>query len=376
MSKIGIMGGTFNPIHKGHINIAQAAKSEYHLDKVIFLTSGNPPHKQGEAILDAKIRHIMVKRAILGIEGFEASDYEVNRTEYSYSVNTLRHFKEIMPDDELFFIIGGDSLRDFHKWYKPEEILKLCTLLVYGRSGGEFKSDFAKPIHGERFDISSTDIREKLENDEDVSGFVPDNALEFINKYNLYRKKLGQKEELKRLLSPDRYAHSIGVMETAVELAKIYGADIDKARIAGLLHDCAKNLDDIYECSHDLGVELDEFELKSPPLVHAKLGAEIAKIRFGITDAEILDAIRWHTIGKENMTLLEKIVFVADLTEPGRTYPDAKPLRELANKNLDEALYKCVKATIEINQKRGNPVHPNAFAILDELKRKNIVKID
>ena len=83
MSKIGIMGGTFNPIHNGHIKIAQAAKSEYHLDRVIFLTSGNPPHKQGEAILDAKIRHIMVKRAISEIEGFEPCDYEVNREEYS-----------------------------------------------------------------------------------------------------------------------------------------------------------------------------------------------------------------------------------------------------------------------------------------------------
>ena len=142
MSKIGIMGGTFNPIHNGHIKIAQAAKSEYHLDKVIFLTSGNPPHKRDEAILDAKIRHIMVKRAISGIDGFEPCDYEVNRTEYSYSVNTLRHFKETMPDDELFFIIGGDSLRDFHKWYQPDEILKLCTLLVYDRKDGKFESDF------------------------------------------------------------------------------------------------------------------------------------------------------------------------------------------------------------------------------------------
>ena len=85
MSKIGIMGGTFDPIHNGHLKIALSAKSEYHLDKVIFLTSGNPPHKKGKQILDAKIRHIMVKRAISGIDGFEASDYEVNRSEYSYT---------------------------------------------------------------------------------------------------------------------------------------------------------------------------------------------------------------------------------------------------------------------------------------------------
>lgn len=364
MSKIGIMGGTFDPIHNGHLKIAAAAKSEYHLDKVIFLTSGNPPHKRDKQVLDAKIRHIMVKRAILGIDGFESSDYEVNRTEYSYSVNTLRHFKELMPEDEIFFIIGGDSLRDFHKWYMPEEILKLCTLLVYDRTDGVCKSDFAKPIIGEKVEISSTMIRKAVENNEDISGLVPDSVSEFIKMNNIYRKKLSQKEQLKTLLNPERYTHSIGVMNTAVELAKIHGADVYKAEIAGLLHDNAKNLDNIYRRAKDLEVELDEFEMKSPPLVHAKLGAETAKIEFYITDEEILDAIRWHTIGREGMSLLEKIIFVADLTEPGRTFPDAQPLRELSRKNLDLAVIECIKSTIAVNKKRGNPIHPNAYSVL------------
>lgn len=366
MSKIGIMGGTFNPIHSGHLKIAAAAKSEYHLDRVIFLTSGNPPHKRDKNILDAKIRHIMVKRAISGIDGFVPCDYEVNRTEYSYSVNTLRHFKEIMPNDELFFIIGGDSLRDFHKWYMPEEILKLCTLLVYDRAGGEISSDFALAIHGERIDISSTQIRTAIENNGDISGLVPRSVLEFINRNNIYRKKLGFCEQLKTLLTPERYAHSLGVMETAAELAKIHGADVEKAKIAGLLHDNAKNLDNIFDRCRDLEVELDQFEQSCPPLVHAKLGAETAKIEFYVTDTEILEAIRWHTIGKPGMSLLEKIIFVADLTEPGRTFPDAFLLRELSRKNLDKAVAECIKSTIEVNKKRGNPIHPNSFLILKE----------
>ncbi len=370
MSKIGIMGGTFDPIHLGHLKIASCAKSEYHLDKVIFLTSGNPPHKRDKQILDAKIRHIMVKRAICGIDGFLASDYEVNLEEYSYSANTLKHFHKVMPDDEFFFIVGGDSLRDFHKWYKPDEILKLCTLLVYDRNGGAYTSDFSKPISGTKIDISSTEIRKKLEKGEDVSTLIPASVLEFIKRNNIYKKKLGMEEQLKSLLTPERYAHSLGVMETAVELAKIYNADIEKARIAGLLHDNAKNLDNIYERAKDLEVDLDEFEMNSPPLVHAKLGAETAKIEFGITDPEILDAIRWHTIGKPNMTLLEKIIFVADLTEPGRDFPDAEPLRKLSHENLDWAVAECIKSTIEVNKKRGNCIHPNAFAILEEMNEK------
>ena len=90
MQKIGILGGTFNPIHNGHLKMAKAAKEEYHLDQVMFLTSGNPPHKRGQKILDAEIRHIMVKRAISGIPGFFACDYEVKRDDWSYTVNTLK----------------------------------------------------------------------------------------------------------------------------------------------------------------------------------------------------------------------------------------------------------------------------------------------
>ncbi len=370
MSKIGIMGGTFDPIHNGHLKMAQAAYSEYHLDKVIFLTSGNPPHKKDRKILDASIRHIMVKRAISGIKHFEPCDWEVKRKEYSYTLTTLQHFKTVYPDDEIFFIIGGDSLRDFHKWYKPEEILKLCTLLVYDRQGGKICSAFAEIIHGEKIDISSTQIREMVANNEDISGLVPKSVNDFIKRNRLYRKELDFEEKLKKMLKPERFIHSLGVRDTAVKMAEIFGADIEKARISGLLHDNAKNMDKLYERCCDLEVELDELEKENIGLVHAKLGAETAKCEFGITDSEILNAIRWHTLGKPDMSLLEKIVFVADLVEPGRCFPDLEKLRKLAFSDIDKALLECVKATIKVNMKRGTPVHPNAYAIVEELEKK------
>lgn len=367
MSKIGIMGGTFNPIHNGHIKIAQAARSEYHLDKVIFLTSGNPPHKRDCKILDASIRHIMVKRAISGIDGFESCDWEVKRTEYSYTFTTLQHFNTLYPNDEIYFIIGGDSLRDFNKWYKPEEILKLCTLLVYDRIGGELKSDFAKIIHGEKIDISSTQIRQMVACGEDISEFVPKSVNDFILRNNLYQKEQDFEEKLKKMLKPDRFIHSLGVRDTAEKMAEIFGADKEKARIAGLLHDNAKNMDRLYERCLDLEVELDDIEKENIGLVHAKLGAETAKCEFGITDSEIISAIRWHTLGRPDMTLLEKIVFVADLTEPGRSFPDLARLRKLAFSDIDKAVLECVKSTIQVNKMRNSPVHPNAYAIINEL---------
>lgn len=366
MCKIGILGGTFNPIHNGHIEIAQLAMKQFGLAKVIFLTSGNPPHKQNQEILDAKIRHIMVKRAVSCIDGFSACDWEVNRPEFSYTQDALLHFKEIYPDDSLYFIIGGDSLRDFDKWHNPQEILKLCTLLVYDRDGGTIKTEIAQQITGERITISSSGIREDIKNGINAEDKLPLEVWEFIKRNNVYKYVPDFEEKLKTMLTPERFTHSLGVRDTAIRLAKLYKADEKKAEIAGLLHDNAKNMDNIYERCRDLEVELDEFEKRNPALVHAKLGAETAKCEFGISDGEIISAIRWHTIGRADMTLLEKIIFVADLTEPGRKFPDILKIRELSEKDIDKALLECVKATVRVNKERGCEVHPNAYKIISK----------
>ena len=368
--KIGILGGTFDPIHNGHIKMAQAALSEYHLDKVIFLTSGNPPHKRGRKITDAKIRHIMMKRAIADNPCFEPCDWEVNRSEYSYTLTTLQHFKKICPDDEIYFIIGGDSLRDFHSWHKPEEILKLCTILVYDRTGGVIESDFAKQIHGGRIDISATEIREKVSRGEDVSGLVPACVNGFIMRNDLYKNVPDFEAKLKTMLKPERFVHSLGVRDTAVKMAEIFGADTEKARIAGLLHDNAKNMPDMLERCADLEVELDDFERRNPALIHAKLGAETAKCEFGICDDEIVSAIRWHTLGRVGMTLLEKIIFVADLAEPNRNFADLEYVRSLAFSDINRAAAECMRRVIEVNISRGCPVHPSSESVLRWLKEQ------
>ena len=372
MSKIGIFGGTFNPIHSGHIEIARRAKEQFGLCKVIFLTSGNPPHKTNTQILDAKIRHIMVKRAIDGIDGFCPCDWEIKRSELSYTRDALLHFKEIFPKDELYFIIGGDSLRDFDKWYKPQEILKLCTILVYDRKEGMSGSDFAKRIEGDRIDISSSEIRESIENGISVADKLPKTVYEFIERNEIYRCVPEFEAKLKTMLTPERFLHSLGVRDMAKELANIFGADEKKAEIAGLLHDNAKNMSDLYGRCADLEVELDEFERENPKLIHAPLGSETAKCIFGITDSDIINAIRWHTVGRPDMSLLEKIVFVSDLTERGRKFPDIEKIRKIAKQNIDMAVYECVKATVEVNRGRGFAIHPNAIKIISEFEKKFI----
>ena len=116
MSKIGIMGGTFNPIHNGHLAIAEKAVQQFGLDMVFFVTSGNPPHKKEKKILDAQIRHKMVCMAIKNYSKFEPCDFEVNREDYSYTADTLQYLKKNQRKSELYLIIGADSLHNFPTW--------------------------------------------------------------------------------------------------------------------------------------------------------------------------------------------------------------------------------------------------------------------
>jgi predicted HD superfamily hydrolase involved in NAD metabolism len=163
-------------------------------------------------------------------------------------------------------------------------------------------------------------------------------------------------------LSEYRFYHSKCVMERAVEYAKIYGVDTNKAQIAGICHDIAKEIpkeDRIITCEK-YGVELDEVEKKQKSLIHAKLGAKIAEVEFGV-DSEIANAIKYHTTGRANMSLLEKIIFIADATGVDREYADATELYELAKKDLDKAMLHYQKVIIPDLLSKDKLVHPNAI---------------
>lgn len=375
MRRIGVFGGTFNPVHNAHITIAERALSELSLDFVIMMTGGNPPHKKGRPILDAKLRHIMLKKAIKGHKNLIACDYEVKRHEYSYTVNTLRFLKRIYPDDELYFIMGGDSIDYFDEWYQPEEIAKMAKLVVYSR-GKEHKTDIMRKkfnadiieLGGENIDISSTEIRNYSDT---LSESLPESVAVFIEKYKLYQ-DLSEKDVLKNLLDESRLRHSIGVSKLAGELAERYGVDKENAIRCGLLHDVAKCIpyqEAIVMCD-ELEAELDPLERYMPPLVHAKLGAEIVKCYFGITEGEITSAIRAHTIGSMDMSLFDKIIFVADMCEEGRTLPSVDDIREIAFQDIDRAVVMCIDLSISYNNKTGKTVHPMAYAVKAELLAK------
>ena len=175
-----------------------------------------------------------------------------------------------------------------------------------------------------------------------------------------YDLKLLQKQ-MKEELTDDRYEHTLGVMYTAEALAMRYGVDMTKAAVAGLLHDCAKcipNSQKMKLCKKH-GLEISEMEEKNPSLLHAKLGAVLAKKDYDVKDEEILSAIKWHTTGKPDMSMLEIIVYMADYIEPNRDKaPNLKEIRRLCFENIEEALYEVLKSTLEYLEDRPEAIDP------------------
>ena len=190
MERIGVLGGTFNPIHIGHLAIAQMALERMHLTKVIFVPSYIPPHKNSGVVASAKHRYQMVKLAIAGNTAFEVSDFEIKKKGKSYTVDTMNYFHAFYPPEtKLFFIIGGDALGDLRSWRYIDDILKIAEFIVVNRPGYVKKSNDVKhhSVIMPGIDISSSYVRLRLLQERTIRYFVPDQVLEYINQNQLYR---------------------------------------------------------------------------------------------------------------------------------------------------------------------------------------------
>ncbi|MBS6500824.1 MAG: nicotinate-nucleotide adenylyltransferase [Clostridium sp.] len=197
MKKIGIIGGTFNPIHLAHLYIAYEAKCQLNLDKVIFMPAGSPPHKKNEDILEAPLRYEMVLEAIKKYEDFEISNYEIEKEGFSYTYETLENFKS--EDNILYFITGADCLINIEKWKNPDRIFKASNLVVFNRPGYDKESLKLQKNEIEKkyntsinfldimdLEISSTMIRDRIKEGKRIDFFIPKEVLDFIRKNNIY----------------------------------------------------------------------------------------------------------------------------------------------------------------------------------------------
>ena len=394
--KIGVYGGTFNPPHLGHVTAARAVFELLKLDLLLLVPDREPPHKAlpaGSPTPEQRLEMTRLAGEQLGLgDRVQVLDLELKRTGRSYTSDTLAQLKERYPEDELWLLMGTDMFLTIQTWHEAEKILSLAGIATFGRTEADTEELFSvqrdylyRTYPQARIftltipgvvDVSSTDLRTMLAKGEGVN-LLPPAVYGYIIRRGLY----GVHWDLKHL--PDRelracsysmirhkrVAHVMGVEEEAVKLAKFWGADPELARHAAILHDCTKylGLEDQLHLCEKYGIELDSLERQAVKLLHSKTGACIAKYVFGEPD-EVYQAIFWHTTAKADMTLLEKIIYIADYIEPNRDFEGVEELRRLAYEDLDRALLLGVETTIQEMRDRRLPIHTNTLRARDWLR--------
>ena len=391
--RIGIYGGTFNPLHTGHIHAVRQAMETLRLDKLLMIPDRIAPHKEipsGSPTPEQRLQ--MLQLAVAGEPGIEVSDIELKLEGPSYTYLTVETLRETYPDAKLYLIMGTDMFLSFRTWKNPERITTQAALAVmYRGDKGEKAAIDAKKaemetigvevelVENDTIPISSTQLRRLLAF-RCADAFLPAGVGDYIRENGLYDTASDWKnlpmEQLEiiviRLLNPNRVAHVLGCRDTAVELAKHWGADVTDAARAGILHDITKALDGPLQLTlcEAYGKILSDFSRKYPKTLHALTGSLVAERIFGENEA-VVSAICHHTTGKADMNLLEKIIYVADYMEPNRKFPGVEKLRELAYSDIDAALKLGLEMTLVHLANLGDEVSPESREALEYLKNRS-----
>lgn len=390
MGRIGVYGGTFNPPHSGHVLAMQEFARQLDLDKVLMIPDAEPPHKvMPDGSPDPMTRLELCRLATAGLPFVEVCDLEIRREGKSYTAITMAELSKQYPNDRLVLLMGTDMFLSFDRWRDPDVITAYADLAMAHRSDPsetelatidaqkrKLETLFSASVSvlgNDLIDISSSEIRAMLRFGigENV---LPPQVYTEIQKRGLYQTRENLRglpfEQLKAvslsLHKQKRAAHAAGCCETAVRLAKRWGADPEAAARAGILHDVTKILDgpeQLLLCQK-YAILIDSFDEQNHKLLHAMTGAAVAREIFGESDA-VCEAIRWHTTGKANMTTLEQIIYLADLIEPTRTFPGVDALRAAAMEDLDSAMLLALERSVTFVQEGGSTLHPNSLYALE-----------
>ncbi len=390
MKKMGLLGGTFDPIHCGHIAMAQGVATALGLDGVLLMPTFVPPHKIKETLAEDAHRLAMCRLAAQDTPLLQVSELELQRGGASFTVDTLTALHRAYPDTRWYLITGADMFVTLRTWHRFEELARLAVLCTVPRAGvdvarlGAYAAELEAAgascyVHPQGVaPLSSTDIRRRAAAGESLEGLCPPAVAAYIQQHGLYRqpglmKRQSRDEQfveiIRARLSEKRFHHSLCVAQEARRLAQRYGADPDKAYTAGLLHDIMKDTDAPAQrrMLAEFGISLDAVEAHSPTLWHARCGAAFLRHILGVEDEEILQAVRYHTTGRAAMSLLEQVLFVADFTSADRQYPDVEQMRRLADRSLGAAIRYGVEYTIRYLIDEGRAVHPDTLAVYNDI---------
>ncbi len=404
--RIGLFGGSFDPVHNGHVSMIKGALNSGLVDAVIVIPSVRNSFKRGRASSAAPYRFYMMKEVIdseLDKLPVYLCDIEFFIDGISYTAVTLERVcdrdyieaflvehgvkpKKASEDHTFYWIVGSDILPQFDTWYMPDKILSYADLLTASRPGDgvdvEAEADRLFAIFGKRPEIFMIDEVEaassyiRREGDYDD---VPEAARDFIKTHAMYtgvnvldhvsddtaEQFLDIAVGLYPFLCQKRLLHTLNVGLLSCRYAHMYGADAGKALIAGALHDCAKELP--IEIQRDMARKRSGDVFTDRKLLHSPAGAVFAASEFGVDDPEILDAITYHTTGCGNMSILAKIVFLADKIEPSRTYTDLTEIRRAAETDIDEALRMCASSVRDKFKAQGRELHPLTSDFMESL---------
>ncbi len=361
--KIAIFGGSFDPPHYGHYDIVKNLERAF--DKVIVVPAYVSPFKTDGS--DAAVRFALCKK-IFASEKTEVSRREVSKSGVSYSIDTAKYFSKKYADASLYWVIGSEETPYLDKWRNIDELKKLVKFYIVPRPGfaisdeikSRLKKNKIKTVIGKfcGLDISSTRIKIDIAFGKPNS-FMPSAAASAVARgvFDTYGKYVALL--YKYGLSERRIEHTYAVALRGAELAKLYGASARDAVTACILHDMAKSLDwRDYENKIDFG----DFP---EPTRHGLIAAHIAKAECGISD-EIAHAIRYHTTGTENMTVLDEIVYLADKTAAGRRYESLPNVRYLCEYDKTLAMYYALS---EVSKLKDSEACVHSVCALDYYKK-------
>ncbi len=398
ISKLAIMGGTFDPIHIGHLVTAEEVRHEFNIDEVLFVPTGHPPHKSNMNMTTSEHRYLMTVLATAANAHFKVSRLEIDREGVTYTIDTVKELKKIYGKQvTIYFITGADAIHKILTWKESEELLQICEFVAVTRPGynkqellgqiEELNRNYQSSIHFlevPALAISSSNIRERIHNMRPIKYLVPEEVENYIKKYNLYEYKIcltaKEREQMCNYvaskMSPKRYAHTRGVIEMALEFGNIYKISCDEVFIAALFHDVAKELpqDEKHAVCAKYAIELDTFEARHIHLAHGKIGAAILEHEWGIHKPSILDSVRYHTVGREGMCDLEKIIYLADMTEEGRSpYKGKEQIKHLALYDLNRAMYKALYSSYSyVTNILKQEIHPVTHKLLEYYKQYDL----
>ena len=380
MERIGIFGGSFDPPHIGHIQSAQQAAKALDLDRLLMIPAAAPPHKSG-CFVSGEHRLSMLRIACGDDPVLQPSDMELRRSGPSYTYETVEAVRAAYPDAEVYLLMGSDMFLSILNWKCPERILAQATLAVFCRGDKGEKEKISQQkaaleqqgykvcvVENDVVQISSTQMRRMLAF-HCADEFLPAGVGDYILENDLYNVNANWKnlpmEQLEQvvisLLNPNRVNHVLGCRDTAARLARIWGVDETDAARAGMLHDVTKAIDGPLQLTlcKAYGKVLSAFSQKYPKTLHALTGSLVAERIFGENE-KVVSAIECHTTGKGNMTMLEKIIYVADYMEPNRDFPGVDKLRHYAETDMDAALKLGLEMTLEHLKRQGAEVSPES----------------